>query len=147
MIAVIGFGLGQVFIAYPLIYEILKYAGSAYMLWLAYKIATAAPASHEKTDGRQPLTFMQGALFQWINPKGWAMGVTALSAYTVHANYYAGVAAIVVTFMMMGLTSASGWVLFGTGLRQVMTNPKWFRIINLALAMALVLSLVPMLYH
>jgi threonine/homoserine/homoserine lactone efflux protein len=147
MIGSIGLGLGKVFETYPVIYQFMKYAGAVYMLWLAWKIATAAPADGESGEGKKPLTFVQGALFQWINPKGWIMAITALSAYTLQSHYYWGVLAVVMTFVFMGFTSAAGWAAFGTGLRRVMTNPKWFRIVNLALATSLVLSLVPLLSH
>jgi threonine/homoserine/homoserine lactone efflux protein len=147
MIACIGLGLGQVFETFPLIYTVLKYAGAAYMLWLAYKIATSMPSSGEGTEDAKPLSFVQMALFQWINPKGWIMAVTALAAYTVASQYYLGVALVVGTFVFMGLTSAATWAAFGSSLRNVMNDPRWFRVINVALALTLVASLWPMLAH
>jgi threonine/homoserine/homoserine lactone efflux protein len=147
MIAAVGLGLGQVFKAFPLAYQVLKYLGAAYMLWLAWKIATARLSSEEEAAAGKPLTFLQSALFQWVNPKGWIMAVTALSAYTVPASYQLGVAVVVGTFVFMGFTSSITWVLFGAALRHLMNDPRYFRPINLALAALLVLSLVPLLWH
>lgn len=147
MIAIIGVGLGRIFEEIPQLYTIMKYAGAAYMLWLAYKIASAKPANTDKSSETKPLTFLQGAAFQWINPKGWIMALTALSAYTLPASYSLGVMAVSLTFLAVGVTSSCGWTLFGTGLRQLLTDPRWFRLVNVALALALVASLIPMLRH
>ena len=147
MIACVGLGLGKIFEIFPQIYTAMKYAGAAYMLWLAYKIATAKPSSGEDGLQSKPLTFLQGMAFQWINPKGWIIAVTVLSAYTLASDYYFGVVAVVATFVVMGFTSAATWALFGVILKEVMGNPKWFRVINYGLAALLVLSLVPLLRH
>ena len=145
MIGLVGLGLGRVFETYATLYTALKYAGAAYMLYLAWKIATSQPSGSSETSGNKPLSFVQMALFQWINPKGWIMSVTALSAYTSANAYYTGVAVVVATFVFMGLTSAIAWALFGSGLKQVMSDPRYFRMINVGLAVLLLASLVPML--
>lgn len=147
MIGCVGLGLGKIFDIYPVLYTIMKYAGAVYMLWLAWKIANSKPTGDGEAVVGQPMSFIQAAAFQWINPKAWIMSVTALSAYTVAAHYYAGVAFVVGTFVFMGVASASTWAMFGVGLRHVMNDPRYFRIINLALALMLVASLVPMLWH
>jgi threonine/homoserine/homoserine lactone efflux protein len=146
MIAVVGMGLGKVFEAYPIIYMVMKYAGAAYMLWLAWKIASSVPKDGD-TSSAPPMTFLQAAAFQWINPKGWTMAVAALTAYTIPINYNWGVAAVSSAFFITGFGSSFAWTLFGTALRRILTNPKWFRVINIALALTLVASLVPMLVH
>jgi threonine/homoserine/homoserine lactone efflux protein len=145
MIACVGLGLGEVFTRFPVIYTALKYVGAAYMLWLAYKIATATRSSDETKQDARPLGFLQMALFQWVNPKGWVMAVTALSAYTVAASYYTGVALVSGTFVLMGITSAATWAMFGSSLRSVLNHPKYFRAINIVLALTLVASLWPMM--
>lgn len=147
MIASVGLGLGKIFEIFPQIYTALKYLGATYMLWLAYKIATASQSSGENGSDAKPLTFLQGAAFQWVNPKGWIMAVTALSAYTLASDYYYGVAAVVATFVFMGFTSAATWAMFGVILKDVMGNPRWFKLINYGLASLLVLSLVPLFLH
>jgi threonine/homoserine/homoserine lactone efflux protein len=146
MIGLVGLGLGRVFDAYPLSYTALKYVGAGYMLYLAWKIATSVPNGNTLT-GDKPLSFFQMCLFQWVNPKGWVMAVTALSAYTEAEDYYYGVAIVVAVFAVMGISSAMTWVAFGAGLKQVMTDPRFFRAINVGLGALLVLSLVPMLLN
>lgn len=146
MIGLIGLGLGRIFDTYPVIYQGLKYAGAAYMLYLAWKIATAKPSSSD-ADEAEPMSFLQMALFQWVNPKGWVMAITALSAYTLASGYYIGVATVVSVFMLMGITSAITWAAFGSILKGAMSDPRYFRAINVSLALLLVASLVPMLRH
>ena len=147
LIACVGLGLGRIFESYPIVYTIMKYAGAAYMLWLAFKIATSKPSNGDDSTAAKPLTFLQGCAFQWVNPKAWIMGITALSSYTLANDYYYGVLAVVATFVFMGFTSAATWALFGAVLKSVMGDPRWFRTINYGLAALLVLSLVPMLRH
>lgn len=147
MIGCIGLGLGKIFEAAPLIYTAMKYAGAAYMLYLAWKIATEKFGAGEKDVDAKPLTFLHMASFQWINPKAWIMAITALSTYTVASSYFTGVAFVVGTFVVMGIGSATTWAVFGASLRHVFRDPYYFKMINWALAVSLVLSLVPMLWH
>src|SRR5437773_1349241 len=77
MIMVVGLGLSQLFARYPGSYEALRWAGAAYMLWLAWNIANAGPVGEGESRGR-PMTFLQAAGFQWLNPKGWVMAVSAI---------------------------------------------------------------------
>ena len=147
MIACIGLGLGQIFQTYPAIYTAMKYVGAAYMIWLAWKIATAELTGSGDEVAGKPMTFVQAALFQWINPKGWVMSVTAISAYTLAADYHTGLIVVVLTFVLMGICSASTWAIFGVGLRHILNDPRYFRRINVSLALLLVASLVPMLWH
>jgi threonine/homoserine/homoserine lactone efflux protein len=81
MVLAMGLGLGGVFKAWPVLHEVLRWVGGAYMLWLAWKIATPR-ASRDKDAGAKPMTFLQAAAFQWVNPKAWAMALTAATTYT-----------------------------------------------------------------
>jgi threonine/homoserine/homoserine lactone efflux protein len=145
MVLMVGLGLGQVFAAVPLALTILKFASAAYMLWLAWKVAMARPAADGQAAVGDPMTFMQAALFQWVNGKAWFMAVSTIGAFTLAQAYASSVAAIVTAYMLVGVVSISAWVLFGAGLRALLTDPRWYRWINLALALALVVFLWPML--
>jgi threonine/homoserine/homoserine lactone efflux protein len=146
MIACVGLGLGRIFDLLPWLYTALKYTGAAYMLWMAWKIAGSGPAGEGDVEAK-PLRFTAMALFQWVNPKAWIMSITALSAYTVPEHYHIGVAAVVGAFLAMGLFSASTWALFGSALRHVMNDVRYYRLINYMLAVLLVASLVPIFWH
>ncbi len=145
MVALVGIGLGAVFTAYPVLYAVLKYAGAAYLLYLAWAIATSGPMEDAEGSTGRPMTFIEAALFQWVNPKGWVMAVGAMSAYAGVAAFPWNVVIITALFGLLGLPSCSAWVLFGSTLRRVLTNATAVRAFNIAMALALVASLWPVL--
>jgi threonine/homoserine/homoserine lactone efflux protein len=144
MILLVGLGFGQIFERVPLLYTGLKVLSVAYMLWLAWKIATAGPVTPdaEKSDAR-PLTFMEAAAFQWINPKAWTICVAAVAAYTVPSQYLASMFVVAAVFTVVTVPSISAWTLFGVSLRSLLADPKRVRTFNVAMALALVASLWP----
>lgn len=141
----VGYGLGAVLETAPVLYLALKFAGGAYMLYLAYKIATSTSVGQVADSAAKPMSFMQALLFQWVNPKAWVMAVTAMASYTVHDAYTLSVLVIGLVFAIINLPSVSSRAAFGSLLRQWLEDPvklKWF---NLTMAMLLVVSLWPML--
>jgi threonine/homoserine/homoserine lactone efflux protein len=146
MTLIVGMGLGEVFKLYPLLYTVLGYAGAAYMLFLAWKIATTQSIG-EGTSGSKPFTFLQAAAFQWVNPKGWVMALTAITTYSIPGAYTMSVLLLAGLFMAMAVPGCSAWILFGAGLRRWLEDPARLRIFNVTMAVLLVLSLVPALWH
>jgi threonine/homoserine/homoserine lactone efflux protein len=147
MVLLVGLGLGRMFEAVPFAYTVLKFVSGAYMLWLAWKIATAVPASGGEAAKGEPMGFLGAALFQWVNGKAWIMAISSIAAFTLTSDYAGSVAAIVATFFVASIISSTSWTVFGAALRQVLTDPRWFRAINIVLALSLVASLWPMLGH
>jgi threonine/homoserine/homoserine lactone efflux protein len=145
MVALVGLGLGALIAQVPAFYVALKYIGAAYLLYLAWKIATADP--HGGLDGRggRPIGFVAAALFQWVNPKAWIMAVGAVSTYAGMATYPWNVAIMVGVFTLGGLASSSAWVGLGTVLQRILTRPERVRVVNVVLALLLVASVVPVL--
>ncbi len=142
MIVLVGVGLMQVFDAFPVAYMILKILSVAYLLYLAWKIANAAPPGDADATGT-PMTFLQACAFQWVNPKAWAMALTAVSVYTPTQD----VAAILLTALIFGvinLPACSTWMFIGQQMRRFLTNPARLRAFNIAMATLLVASLYPM---
>jgi threonine/homoserine/homoserine lactone efflux protein len=115
------------------------------MLWLAWKIAHAAPPE-DKAAGGTPLTFLQAAAFQWVNPKAWAMALTAVSVHAPDRSL-AGVALVAVIFGAINLPSVGVWVLMGRQLRRYLGRPGRLRAFNITMAVLLVLSLLPVLFE
>ena len=144
MVASVGIGLGAVFQAYPAAYTVLKYAGAAYLLYLAWQIATSGPVEDGETRGR-PITFLEAAAFQWLNPKGWVMAVGAVSAYAAVAPFPLNVALIASLFGTFGIVSSATWLGFGTGLKRLLRSPRAVRAVNIVMALLLVASLWPIL--
>ena len=143
MVLAVGLGLGAVFHAYPLLYTGLKYVGAAYLLYLAWQIATSAAHEEEGTADDKAITFLQAAAFQWLNPKGWVMAVGAVSTYAAVAAFPVNVAFIAFLFGALGILSSATWLGFGTGLKRLLASPRTVRIVNAAMAVLLVVSLWP----
>lgn len=142
MVLAMGLGLGGVFKAWPVLHEVLKWVGGGYMLWLAWKIATAKGVS-DKGAGSRPMTFLQAAAFQWVNPKAWAMALTAATTYTPEGSTI-GVFFVAGIFMLVGAPCSAAWAGFGQGMRRFLDRPAALRTFNLAMAALLVVSLYPL---
>ncbi len=142
----VGFGLGSLLVAFPALNLALKVLGGGYMLYLAWKIGTSRSMGSGKGGaGERPMTFMEAALFQWVNPKAWAMAVSAMSFYVDPTRPYVSVLMIGLVFGLTNFPCVSTWAGFGVALRNFLSDPvklKWF---NITMAVLLVLSLWPML--
>jgi threonine/homoserine/homoserine lactone efflux protein len=143
MIWAVGLGLGTVFIAYPSLQTILKYAGSAYLIYLAAVIALSGPVTPDQDNRRGPLTFWGAAMFQWINVKGWVMVIGTITAYAAIASFPWNIAIQVALSLILGALSCTTWALFGTSLRPILTSPRAVRAFNVVMALLLLASLYP----
>ncbi|WP_299613214.1 LysE family translocator [uncultured Tateyamaria sp.] len=144
MVLLVGAGLVQVFDAYPISHTILKALSVAYLLYLAWKIANAAPIA-DKGDKGTPMTFLQAAAFQWVNPKAWTMALTAVTVYTPDTTLWA-IATVAVVFGAINLPSVSSWTLLGQQMARVLTNPARLAAFNWTMAVLLVASLYPVIF-
>jgi threonine/homoserine/homoserine lactone efflux protein len=145
MAFLVGVGLAGLFQTYPVAQTALKVMSVVYMLWLAWKIAHSA-APKDRQAGGTPMTFLQAAAFQWVNPKAWAMALTAVTVYAPDRSLWA-VALVAVIFGAINLPSVSLWTLIGQQLRRVLTNTRRLTIFNWTMAGLLILSLAPVLWH
>ena len=147
MVFLVGVGLGVVVTSVPGLMLGLKAIALAYMLWLAWKIAHAA-APEGAVSGARPLSFVQAAAFQWVNPKAWAMALGAISAYAPGIGLGSEILAalaVAVIFAAINLPSVSVWTLAGEALRGLLREKLWLRRFNWTMAALLILSLIPVL--
>ena len=144
LVVLVGAGLAQIFITYPTSHTVLKTVSVAYLLYLAWKIATAAPATAQAAKGR-PMTFLQAAAFQWVNPKAWTMALTAVTVYSPGTGLWA-IAAVALVFGAINLPSVSSWTLLGQGMARLLTNRARLRTFNWTMAALLIASLYPVLW-
>lgn len=144
MILVVGAGLGAIFTQLPFLLPVLRYVGAAYMLWLAWRIAFSGPLS-EAASGRRPLGFFGAAGFQWVNPKAWVLAIGALTAYPVSDSYAQTVLVVTAVDAVVGLPGSGFWALFGASMRRFLGNPRILRAFNVAMALLLAASVVPVL--
>ena len=146
MVLAMGLGLGGVFKAWPVLHDVLRWVGGTYLLWLAWKIATAKGISDKLGNGdagARPMTFLGAAAFQWVNPKAWAMALTAATTYPPEGSALA-VVIVAGTFMLVGAPCCAAWAGFGQGMRRFLDRPLVLRAFNLTMAALLVASLYPL---
>lgn len=162
MVAGVGIGFGVVFEKFPIAHEIIKILGVLYLLYLAYLVATSAPKSLEASDKEtsdkdasnkdkhqektKPLTFLQAALFQWVNPKAWVMATGAVAAYTTQdAGMLLQVLLIAGAFLIASLPCVGIWLVCGTWLKRFLKEVKYQRAFNMTMALLLVVSILPVI--
>ena len=150
MLCAVGLGLHTLLADHPALYDLLRYAGSAYLIWMAWRLATATatPASQDddapKSEAR-PLGVWAAAAFQWVNPKAWVMAVTAMSAYLPARAQAMDVVVLALLFGVINLPCVACWAGGGAALRRFLQDPLRLRIFNISMALALLASLYPML--
>lgn len=143
MVLLVGAGLVQIFDAYPISYAALKVGSVVYLMYLAWKIASAAPVVQGQTEGT-PMTFLQAAGFQWVNPKAWAMALTAVTVYTPNTTFWA-IGTVALVFGAINLPSVSTWTFLGQQMAKALTSPARLRAFNWTMAALLIASLYPVL--
>lgn len=143
MTVAIGLGLGTMFQAQPMLHAALKYVATAYLLYLAYRIATASRDKDVAARAR-PMTFLEATAFQWVNPKAWMMAIGAIGAYTtVGGSALAETLMISLVFCAVSVPGVGIWTLFGVAIRRFLQSDTAMRVFNLTMAGLLVASLVP----
>ncbi|MCJ8313313.1 MAG: LysE family translocator [Pseudomonadales bacterium] len=143
MMSLIGLGLGQIFIWWPGSFLILKLIGCAYLFYLAIKIALSS--STDKNINKQPMSYWQGFLFQWINPKAWVMSIGAMATFSTHDATVLQVLTITSTFLWVGCLGVGCWLFAGFYLQQLLQNPNYRRVFNLSMALILLATIWPIL--
>ncbi|MFT4716237.1 MAG: threonine/homoserine/homoserine lactone efflux protein [Paracoccaceae bacterium] len=137
MIFLVGIGLGELFHQNPALQQAMRLVGAVMMLWIAWKIANAEPPGAQ-SKGTKPLTFIQAAAFQWINPKGWLAAIAITTQFVTSHAPLKGTIIVAIVFIIAGLISTVTWLLFGRLIGQWLRTPKRLKIFNLTMALMLV---------
>ena len=145
MLVVVGSGLGVALLAMPVLYTVLRVLCAIYMVYLAFSLARAGGLGGVQAQSR-PMTFFEAALFQWVNPKAWAMGLTAMTVYTVPDPFWFSIFVVAGIFGVINLPCIAIWAGFGVALRGFLADPLRLRLFNLAMAALLLLSTLPLLW-
>jgi threonine/homoserine/homoserine lactone efflux protein len=146
MIVAAGLGLAGLLHADPRLHAVLKHAGAAYLVYLAWRIARS-DAGGSIAGRDRPIGFLEAALFTWMNPKAWVSGLGALATYTTaggHLLLETGVIAAVLAIAC--LASAMIWAGFGAAIGRLLANPRARLVFNWSMAALLILSLIPVLW-
>lgn len=144
MTLILGLGLVQVFNVLPWLRTALTVVSVGYLLWLAWKVATAAPPKGADHDAK-PLTFLQAAGFQWVNPKAIYMSIYAQTTYAPADGGWSTAVLVAVIFGLVNLPSVATWAWGGTRIRRWLDGAGRLRAFNWTMAALLIVSLYPML--
>jgi threonine/homoserine/homoserine lactone efflux protein len=139
----VGIGLAGVFRAAPWLYVVLRWGAAAYILYLAYKMATAKGVGTAVTSGR-PMHFLAAVAFQWVNPKAWVMALGAITTYAKPEHLTRDVVMIAVTYVLINIPCSLAWTASGVGIKRFLKRGGTLRLFNGAMAVLLVLSLYPL---
>lgn len=139
MIFAVALGFGQIFLALPLLKTVMLWIGCAVMLWLAWRIGTARPAAEGtvKTGASRPLSFLQAAAFQWINPKAWAMAIGVSGAFISASRPVQDALTAAAVFVIAAVSSTQAWSAFGTAMGRFLGRGERLKIFNLVMGLLL----------
>ena len=141
LIFLLTIGLVNVFKIFPIIQISLKYLGSIFLIYLAYKIYFLKIDVEKKNEN--PVRFIETFLFQFLNPKGVLIGIIIVSTYVEHGDYYFIYAAQVILFaFVVSLSSIIFWTFVGKYLRKFATNDKFIKYFNCVMSVLLLLSII-----
>jgi threonine/homoserine/homoserine lactone efflux protein len=143
MVGAVGLGLGTVFIAYPVLEDILKYVGAAYLVYLAAMLAISGSPKAGENKRSRPMTFWGAAMFQWVNAKAWVMVIGTITAYAAIARFPWNIVIQTALSLLLGLMSTMLWTMFGSALRPLLTSERLVRGFNIVMAALLLASLYP----
>ena len=150
MFAAVALGAGGVLRVHSGIYAALHWLGAAYLLWLAWHVATARPAGDQdapRARRSRPLRFVEAALFQWANPKAWLIAMSGVAAYATQDDRVSEprVLLLAVLFLIICVPTVTLWTSIGAGTARLLRTKQQMRLFNLGMALLLVASLIALL--
>jgi threonine/homoserine/homoserine lactone efflux protein len=142
MMFAVAFGLGSLILDHPAVLQAMKWGGAAFLLWLAWKIATAKGAGGD--GGARPVGFVAAAAFQWVNPKAWLACASAAATYLRADAGGAFAQSLLFAALFAAATLPSGfvWLGFGVGVRRWLASPRALRAFNLTMGALLAASVI-----
>ena len=144
MIWLTGMGLALPLMASPLLHQVVKWGGAAWLAWLAWKIASAGAPG--QGPARPPLGFLGAVLFRWVNPKAWMIILAAIPAFTRPGeDLLPQISLIALVFAAVGVPSAGLWGVIGAGAGRLLRPGRGLRAFNIAMAVLMLASLIPAL--
>ena len=142
MMFLVALGLGAVLLENPLVATGAKWVGAAFLLWLAWKVATAGRSGGP--GGGRPVGFVGAAAFQWVNPKSWLVCASAAATFLDRdaGGALGQSAALAATFVAATLPSCFPWLAFGAVMQRVLRSERSARVFNVAMGVLLAASVL-----
>ena len=141
LVLFLSIGLINIFKLFPLIQVTIKYLGTLFLVYLAYKIAFSETLDDTKKEN--PVKFIETFLFQYLNPKGVTVAIIVVSTYLeLGENYFNYATQIVTLAFLFSVTSITLWTFIGKFLRKFATNDKFIKSFNYVMSVLLLLSII-----
>ncbi len=141
MVFLVGLGLGEIFSLYPIIKTILKIIAIIYFLWLAYNLLGIKIG--QMGGAERPMRFVEAALFQWVNPKAWAMAVGFVSVYVVSGNGIdKSLIWLTIGCLIISPFSTIFWMIFGQGLTKLLKSTGTEQYLGIILAALMIIAII-----
>lgn len=145
MLALIGAGLGAFIQTSKPVHAVSEGIAALFTLWIAWRIATSGTPHEMAVKSARPLSFFEAVLFQWINPKAWAIGFVAVALYAHdHVAFWASLARICGIFILICMVCLLAWAALGRGAARLLPTSRHFRLFNVAMATLLIVAMVPL---
>ena len=141
LVLLLSIGLINVFKLFPIIQVVMRYLGTLFLIYLAYKIAFSGNSNETKKEN--PVKFIETFLFQYLNPKGVTVAIIVVSTYVeLGENYMNYATQIVALAFLFSITSITLWTFVGKFLRKFATNDKFIKCFNYVMSCLLLLSII-----
>lgn len=141
MVLIVGLGLGEVFRLLPWLEPVLKILAAINLLYLAWTLIGLK--IKDQGAGQRPLTFIEAAGFQWINPKAWALAVSFVAMVVDPGpGRFVGIAILGVSSLVIGALSSPTWMIFGDRLEKLLKRTGGERFLGIVMAVLVVGSVV-----
>ena len=141
LVILLTIGLINVFKLFPIIQIVIKYLGTLFLLYLAYKISFSDVS--DETKKKNPVKFIETFLFQYLNPKGVSVAIIVVSTYVeLGTNYINYATQVVILAFLFSSTSITLWTFIGKFLRKFATNEKFIKYFNYVMSGLLLLSII-----
>jgi threonine/homoserine/homoserine lactone efflux protein len=143
MLFVVPLGLGSLVLGHPVVLRALHWGGAAFLLWLAWKIATSS-GGVDAANGGRPVGYLGAAVFQWVNPKSWLVSASAAGTFLSAGagSPVAQAACLGGLFVLAALPSGLVWLAFGAAVQRLLRGPRRMRAFNVTMGVLLALSIV-----
>ncbi len=141
LVILLSIGLINIFKLFPVIQVVIKYLGTIFLIYLAYKIASSAASKETKKEN--PVKFLETFFFQYLNPKGVMVAIIVVSTYVeLGVNYINYATQVVLLAFIFSSTSITLWTFIGKFLRKFATNDKFIKYFNYVMSGLLLLSII-----
>lgn len=142
MLAVCGLGVGALMIELPIAALMLKILGTGYLIYLTWRMRNAFSIEADKSLAR-PLSFVEAALFQFVNPKAWLAGVTGVAVFLPGEEVrWTGIAILIAVFFVVSFPCITTWAALGTGVRRLIAQQRWSSALSTTIVLLMAYTIV-----